>query len=620
MAVNSKFIADFDDFYRAVTKAEASLKGFETGADKAGAAVDAVSKTSSRFDSLKSVITDIGAGLAGAFTVGAVTQFASNVVNTASALQDLSDRTHIGVEEIQLLAGAMSEFGVDQDELAKGLFGLSRRIAQGDDSVELALRRMGKSLSDVRDMKGEELFLEIEHGLATLQGGLRDTTASDLFGSKLGMAMAGASEGIDGAMEAARRMNNVMSKESVAALDHFGESIERAKRNLTAMSANVMGPLAEGFNTLFDAVSKGASKWDVAMSMLPKGFMMIGTGADSLTKTIDDLNQQTEKHVTTVTQVGVAHENTAGSIHKTKAEIEAENEEVKKLTDAWKQSEEILRDLHAQTFNQTMKFLREERQERQKATEERNKEVIAGLSEIQKVEMDYHDLLMKQTLSESDYQIMKIWEVADAQIKAFKGTEEQLIAFSDAVYTYAQAQADAVTVVDTSLTQLQKDAITTFAVIGGASQQSAEATVTSYEDAYSKSAAAFEQFKGVVVAGTHGIMESMIPVMNASDWITRKWQMEQAQRDRGEFFLTGFGGGMPPRAAGGSVSAGATYLVGERGPELFRPNASGTIIPNGVGGGMVNNFYVNGSVKDLAKPLMDELTRMMRQSRLLPSA
>jgi phage-related minor tail protein len=33
-------------------------------------------------------------------------------------------------------------------------------------------------------------------------------------------------------------------------------------------------------------------------------------------------------------------------------------------------------------------------------------------------------------------------------------------------------------------------------------------------------------------------------------------------------------------ASGGSVLAGSTYLVGERGPELFAPRTAGTIIPN----------------------------------------
>ena len=39
-----------------------------------------------------------------------------------------------------------------------------------------------------------------------------------------------------------------------------------------------------------------------------------------------------------------------------------------------------------------------------------------------------------------------------------------------------------------------------------------------------------------------------------------------------------FGG---KRAYGGPVNSGSSYLVGERGPELFQPRVSGNIIPNG---------------------------------------
>jgi len=39
------------------------------------------------------------------------------------------------------------------------------------------------------------------------------------------------------------------------------------------------------------------------------------------------------------------------------------------------------------------------------------------------------------------------------------------------------------------------------------------------------------------------------------------------------------------RALGGPVGAGGTYLVGERGPELFTPNTGGQIIPNNQLGG-----------------------------------
>jgi hypothetical protein len=55
----------------------------------------------------------------------------------------------------------------------------------------------------------------------------------------------------------------------------------------------------------------------------------------------------------------------------------------------------------------------------------------------------------------------------------------------------------------------------------------------------------------------------------------------------------GFGGG---RAMGGPVSARTAYVVGERGPELFVPGSSGSIIPNGMGGGTIINLTVNGAI------------------------
>lgn len=70
-----------------------------------------------------------------------------------------------------------------------------------------------------------------------------------------------------------------------------------------------------------------------------------------------------------------------------------------------------------------------------------------------------------------------------------------------------------------------------------------------------------------------------------------------------------FGGG---RAAGGPVTGGTTYLVGEKGPELFTPGSSGTIIPNGAGAGRATiNLTVNGAIdpEGTARTIVDVLNR-----------
>lgn len=63
------------------------------------------------------------------------------------------------------------------------------------------------------------------------------------------------------------------------------------------------------------------------------------------------------------------------------------------------------------------------------------------------------------------------------------------------------------------------------------------------------------------------------------------------------------------RAAGGSVSAGKSYVVGENGAELFVPKSNGTIVPNGAGGTI--NVTVNGAIdpEGTARAIVDVLNR-----------
>jgi hypothetical protein len=48
------------------------------------------------------------------------------------------------------------------------------------------------------------------------------------------------------------------------------------------------------------------------------------------------------------------------------------------------------------------------------------------------------------------------------------------------------------------------------------------------------------------------------------------------------------------RAAGGPVGRGGSYIVGEKGPELFTPGTSGSITPNNALGGNTITVNVNG--------------------------
>jgi hypothetical protein len=79
--------------------------------------------------------------------------------------------------------------------------------------------------------------------------------------------------------------------------------------------------------------------------------------------------------------------------------------------------------------------------------------------------------------------------------------------------------------------------------------------------------------------------------------------------------LAGISGGLNFRAAGGPVSQGGSYIVGEKGPELFTPGSSGMITPNHALGGGGITVNVNGGDPN---SIVRALQQYVRQSGPVP--
>ena len=105
---------------------------------------------------------------------------------------------------------------------------------------------------------------------------------------------------------------------------------------------------------------------------------------------------------------------------------------------------------------------------------------------------------------------------------------------------------------------------------------------------------------GTAIAGVITGVSKVVDFLG--DMITKVKQFIQLVKDNP--VVSGIGGLIDKvfggfKAAGGPVTSGTSYIVGERGPELFTPSRSGSIIPNhalGGGGGSVINLTVNGAI------------------------
>lgn len=73
--------------------------------------------------------------------------------------------------------------------------------------------------------------------------------------------------------------------------------------------------------------------------------------------------------------------------------------------------------------------------------------------------------------------------------------------------------------------------------------------------------------------------------------------------------------GLPGRATGGPVAPGRAYMVGERGPELFVPTASGQVVPGGGGGRDVRvNIAVRGRGNESEARLLARSARQVARA------
>ena len=107
---------------------------------------------------------------------------------------------------------------------------------------------------------------------------------------------------------------------------------------------------------------------------------------------------------------------------------------------------------------------------------------------------------------------------------------------------------------------------------------------------------AIEQIANLAIAMdlTFGEQNKLKIFVDSGDLIAAAAYLNKLQTGYGVDL--GFGVGIVgARAMGGPVAGGSTYLVGERGPELFTPGTSGSITPNhALGGGQNITVNVNG--------------------------
>ncbi|HEX8661221.1 MAG TPA: phage tail tape measure protein [Brevundimonas sp.] len=129
-------------------------------------------------------------------------------------------------------------------------------------------------------------------------------------------------------------------------------------------------------------------------------------------------------------------------------------------------------------------------------------------------------------------------------------------------------------------------------------REPAERAAASIEDAFGRAGESLT--RSLARAAADGevtlaeLARAMLAAVNAASGSGRGGGLSDAIAQAVQTIFSG------SRADGGPVAGGGAYLVGERGPEVFRPSSGGVVEPVG-GAGVIVNVRVDGGAQGLLR-------------------
>lgn len=253
-------------------------------------AVDRLRKELGSLDSIAKAAFSLG----GVISAAGLVAYTKSIIDAADALDQMSERTGVSVEDLGRLQYAAKLSGVESEQLGKSLQALSGEIvaaAGGSESAIAKFKRLGVSVQDTTTKQirpANEVLLDLADAFSNLpEGAERSARAAEIFGAKLGGVMvpflAQGRTGIQALGDEIERLGGLMTAGTAKAAAEFNDNLDRLKTTSSAAGiaiANALLPTLNKLTTEF-ITARGA------------GFSFLG--ALSLTGTIGTVEKQIER-------------------------------------------------------------------------------------------------------------------------------------------------------------------------------------------------------------------------------------------------------------------------------------------------------------------------------------
>lgn len=582
--------------------------------------------------SLRSVLSAFAPTVAAAFSLAAITAFVRNTVNGIDALNDLADATGSSVENLSALEDVAARTGTSMDTVGGAVIKLNKTLADakpGSDQAK-ALEAIGLSAKELRAIDPAEALLRTAQALAGYaDDGNKARLVQELFGKSLREVAPLLKD-----LAESGKLNATVTTEQARQAEAFNQQLFRFQKNATDAARAISGPLVASLNDFFGVVRKLNAN---------KGGFFAGV-ADQFN--VDFLRARLTASKEEIDRLAPGAERARALLAVQPDSIRAKAT-LAEFTQLQKAADDYGKKIDAILYGGQGRRPANEGGGRLRAPQlpdlvgsgggsggraaaERIKSVApiidpATTDALRALEnTDVGKIARLNAQLTELFTLQRETRGSSAVAEAIAKTRDELEKLDPAAVAAAKSAEALKAILAQTPTGKLKSVLIDIDLINAAfkngadnPEQWAEAIRVSTSRLGSEGQGEIEKLSTFAEQAARNIQDALGTTLESAlngnfEGIGQMWgnllirMAAQAAAAQLNEFLFGslFGGsGKGPgvigaffglsgaRADGGPVSAGGAYLVGERGPEIFKPSSSGTVLPNGVGMGGSVNIY-----------------------------
>ena len=243
----------------------ASINGLEKSLDRVDKQAGGLQGTFNRVKGAAGGLTSSLGGLVPAIGLAGLGALGKRSIDAADNLNDLSQRTGVGVETLDKFGKAANDSGSSLEEVAKSMGKLAKGIVDPASKTNEALKSIGVSSTDAQGkIRGvDAIMLDLADKFSKMPDGVEKTAlAMEIFGKSGANIIPMLNEG----KEALNGYSATIDKDMAEAADKFNDSINK-------VTSSISGPFNQAITALLPTITKlaeGIAAAATAFSKLPE--------------------------------------------------------------------------------------------------------------------------------------------------------------------------------------------------------------------------------------------------------------------------------------------------------------------------------------------------------------